>query len=134
VSARGLGVARSSRWAAFARVPRWPGFARSSVVAAALAGVTLAAAAVTLGLVPGLKGRYANGDPALATAYRAKDTCSCLFVMGRDEAFCRAWTVASPEVASVEVDRAARAVTSRALLVWTAQARFVDARSGCVLE
>lgn len=113
---------------------RWAGFARGALVAVALAGAALAAAAVMLGLVPGLKGRYPNGDPALATAYRAKDTCSCLFVMGRDESYCRAWTVASPEVASVEVDRAARAVTSRALLVWTARARFEDARSGCVLE
>lgn len=108
--------------------------ARLALGAVAAAGAGLAAAALALGLVPGVKGRYANGDPALATAYRAKDTCSCLFVMELDERTCRAWTVASPDVASVEVDREARTVTSRALLFWSARARFVDARSGCVVE
>jgi hypothetical protein len=108
--------------------------ARLAAGAAGALAALAAGAALALGLVPGVKGRYPNGDPALATAYRAKDTCSCLFVAGLDEAACRAWTVASPEVASVEVDRAARAVTARALLLWRARARFVDARSGCVLE
>jgi hypothetical protein len=108
---------------------------RLGALAAALLAAALAlAAALFLGLVPGVKGRYANGDPALATAYRAKEACSCLFVAGLDEAACRAWTVASPEVASLEVDRAARAVRSRALLVWRARARLIDARSGCALE
>lgn len=107
---------------------------RLAIAGLALVAMILAAAALALGVVPGVKGRYANGDPALATAYRAKETCSCLFVMRRDEATCRAWTVASPEVASVEVDSATRRVTSRALLLWTARARFVDARSGCLLE
>jgi hypothetical protein len=110
---------------------------RSGRVAAVAAGIALAAlavAAAALGLVPGVKGQYRNGDPALATAYRAKDTCSCLFVAGLDEAACRAWTVASPEVASVEVDAERKVVTSRALVLWRARARFVDERSGCVLE
>ena len=108
---------------------------RAAVVAAAGAlAIALLAGALALGLLPGVKGRYANGDPALATAYRAKDTCSCLFVMGRDEAYCRAWTVASPEVASIDVDRTARTVTATALLFWSARATYVDARSGCVVE
>jgi hypothetical protein len=110
---------------------------RSRGAAAIAVGIVAAAGAVgaaALGLVPGVKGRYRNGDPALATAYRAKDTCSCLFVAGLDEAACRAWTLASPDVASVEVDAARKVVTSRALLLWSARARFVDARSGCVLE
>lgn len=107
---------------------------RSALVAMAASALAVLAGAVALGLVPGVKGRYANGDPALATAYRAKDTCSCLFVMGRDEAYCRAWTVASPEVASIDVDRAARAVTAKALLFWSARATYLDARSGCVVE
>jgi hypothetical protein len=117
-------------------VRRGRGLRRAAVPAVALAAViaVAAAAALLLGLVPGVKGRYPNGDPALATAYRAKEGCSCLFVAGLDEAACRAWTVASPEVASLEVDGAARAVTSRALGLWRARARFVDGRRGCVLD
>jgi hypothetical protein len=87
-----------------------------------------------LGAIPGAKGRYPNSDPALAAAYRAKETCSCLFVQGRDEAYCRAWTEARPDVARVEVDRPAREVRARALVFWSARARHVDARRGCVLE
>jgi len=107
---------------------------RGGLAALVLAALLVAGTAAFLGLVPGVKGRYRNGDPALASAFRAKEACSCLFVAGLDEAACRAWTVASPEVAGIEVDRAARRVTSRALLLWSARARFVDARSGCVLE
>lgn len=87
-----------------------------------------------LGAIPGVKGRYPNSDPALAVAYRAKETCSCLFVQGRDEPFCRAWTEVRPDVAHLEVDRGSREVRARALLFWSARARHVDARRGCVLE
>ncbi len=77
---------------------------------------------------------YDNSDLRLATAYTAKEVCSCLFVLEQDEAFCRAWTRASPNVARFRVDREARTVESAALLLWGGRARFVDARTGCVLE
>lgn len=32
---------------------------------------------------------YDNNDLELVTAYTAKDACTCLFVMEREEAFCR---------------------------------------------
>jgi hypothetical protein len=91
-------------------------------------------AAGLLGLVPGLMGRYRRSTPALAAAYRAKETCSCVFVEGRDETYCRAWTVASPDIARAEVDRPARVVRARALWLWEARARFAGEGRGCVLE
>lgn len=100
---------------------------------AALA-LLLAGAAILLGLVPGVLGRYRASTPALAVAYRAKETCSCVFVQGRDEAYCRAWTVATPDIARAEVDRADGRVRARALLLWRAQARFLGEGKGCVLE
>lgn len=100
----------------------------------ALAVLVVLAALAALGIVPGVTGRYRTSTPALAAAYRAKETCSCVFVQGRDEEYCRAWTVASPDLARAEVDRAARAVRARALGLWSARARYVDARRGCVLE
>ncbi len=104
--------------------------------AAIVLALALAAAAAlgALGAIPGVMGRYPNSTPALAVAYRAKETCSCLFVEGRDEAYCRAWTEARPDVARVRVDAGAREVRARALLFWSARARHVDARRGCVLE
>lgn len=108
---------------------------RRALLAVALALAALVAVALgVLGVVPGVKGRYPNGDPALATAYRAKEACSCRWLQERDAAYCRAWTEASPDVASLAFDEEARTTRSRALLFWSARARFVDARSGCVLE
>jgi hypothetical protein len=77
---------------------------------------------------------YDNNDMQLVTAYTAKDFCSCLFVMEREEDYCRRWTAASPAVASVRVDYQERVVETAAVMLWGARARFVDARSGCVLE
>ncbi len=94
----------------------------------------VAAAAALLGLVPGVMGRYHNSTPSLAAAYRAKETCSCVFVEGRDEEYCRAWTVATPNIARAEVDRADQRVRARALLLWTATARYAGQGRGCVLE
>lgn len=99
-----------------------------------LGALLAAAAALLLGLVPGVMGRYRASTPSLAVAYRAKETCSCVFVEGRDEDFCRAWTVATPDVARAEVDRARRVVRARALLLWSATARFAGEGRGCVLE
>ncbi|XXF77990.1 hypothetical protein P2318_33830 [Myxococcaceae bacterium GXIMD 01537] len=96
--------------------------------------------AVVLGLLgascgDGSRGRtYERNDLQLATGYTAKEACSCLFVMEQSEEFCRAWTKASPDVAGFRVDRDARTVESSALLMWGGRARFVDAKSGCVLE
>lgn len=107
---------------------------RAAILAAGLLLVLVVAALAALGVVPGVKGRYRNGDPALATAYRAKEACACRWLHGRDAAYCRAWTEASPDVASLEFDEAGRVVTSRALGFWSARARLVDTRSGCLLE
>lgn len=96
--------------------------------------VVAALLAWLLGALPGTRGRYRTSDPGLAVAYRAKEGCSCLFVQGRDEADCLAWTRASPDVARLRVDPAARAVEARALLLWRARARWVGPRDGCVLE
>jgi hypothetical protein len=77
---------------------------------------------------------YENNDLQLVTAYTAKDACTCLFVMEREEEFCRAFVKASPPVARLTIDTEQKAVESSALLLWGARARYVDAHDGCVLE
>jgi hypothetical protein len=77
---------------------------------------------------------YDNNDLELVTAYTAKDACTCLFVMERDEAFCRAWVAASPAVAHLTIDAEKKVVETSAVLLWSARAHYVDARAGCVLE
>ena len=77
---------------------------------------------------------YDKNDLELITAYTAKQLCSCLFVMERDEDYCRTWTRESPAVATASIDFEEKSVQSEALLVWSATARFVNERYGCVLE
>jgi hypothetical protein len=107
---------------------------RWTAAALALVALLLIAALSLLGVVPGLRGRYPNATPALASAYRAKDGCTCLFVLRRPPEACRAWTEASPDVASFEPDLAGGRVTSRALLLWRAEARYLGPGQGCRLE
>ncbi len=77
---------------------------------------------------------YHNNDLVLVTSYTAKDACSCLFVMEREEEFCRAFVKADPAVASLTIDREKKAVETSALLLWGARAHYDNAHDGCVLD
>ncbi len=94
----------------------------------------LLTAAALLALSCGAPGEYHENDLQLVTGYTAKELCSCLFVMEQTEDFCRAWTTDSPPVARYRVDWSKKTVESSALMLWGARARFVSARSGCILE
>ena len=77
---------------------------------------------------------YANNDLELAVGNAAKMSCTCLFVMQMDEAYCKDWVRASPNVARFFVDKEKKVVTSSAFISWTARAHYVDDKRGCVLE
>lgn len=77
---------------------------------------------------------YDNNDMELVTTYTAKDACTCLFVMERDEAYCRAFVAASPPVARLTIYPEQKTVETTALLLWGARARLVDERTGCQVE
>lgn len=78
--------------------------------------------------------QYLNNDLVLASGHAARDMCSCTFVMGMDEAYCLAYTRASPDVARYSIDREKKTVEASALVLWGARARYVGPRFGCVLE
>lgn len=77
---------------------------------------------------------FANNDLELAVGNSARMGCSCMFVMERDEAYCRAWVKASPDVAKVTFDASRKRVEASAFLSWAAAAHYVDDKVGCVLE
>lgn len=83
---------------------------------------------------PGQPRSFDNSAFELAVNNSARFGCSCLFVMKMPEAFCRSWVRQQPDVASFEVDPEGRAVSSTAVVVWTARAHYVDERIGCVLD
>ncbi len=89
--------------------------------------------AVVLALLVGCA-RHDDNDLVVLTRYAAKQTCSCVFVMGRDPRFCDAWARESPDVKTVSVDRRRKEVEAQAGVLWGARARYVDARRGCVLD
>lgn len=74
---------------------------------------------------------YDNNDAELAVRQKAKEMCSCLFVMELTEAECAAWTRVSPNVARATIDWQQKRVHAVALGLWAADARF-DGRHGCV--
>ncbi|MCU0696342.1 MAG: hypothetical protein MUC96_07430 [Myxococcaceae bacterium] len=77
---------------------------------------------------------YDNNDLELAVGNAAKMTCTCRFVMQMDDAYCRDWVRASPNVARFEVDTTNKVVTASAFISWTARAKFVDDKRGCAIE
>jgi hypothetical protein len=84
-------------------------------------------------LLPGCSEGYDNNDAELAVRQKAKEMCSCVFVMKRDEAWCRAWTKVTPDVAKAEIDRERKRVTAVALGFYRSNASFRDGL-GCALE
>jgi hypothetical protein len=106
-----------------------------TLVALLMALLALSSSCATLPPLPeDPKRPYDTGDLTMLVRYRAKETCSCAFVMARDDAFCKAFTEASPSVAGVNIDRKTKTTSASALLLWSASARFVDDRRGCVID
>lgn len=77
---------------------------------------------------------YQANDLQLVTAFRAKEVCSCVFVMRHDEEFCRRYTAESPDVASFRVDHSERVVYASAFVLWGATARYSGPDVGCALD
>ena len=67
--------------------------------------------------------RYTENDLELLTHYRAKELCSCLFVMEQTEDYCKLWTTASPNLATFSVDYDEKTVETQAAMFWGAKAR-----------
>lgn len=76
---------------------------------------------------------YDNNDAELAVRQKAKETCSCLFVMQLSNGECEAWTKVTPNVAIAKVDWKNRRVYATALGFWSARASY-RGRTGCTLD
>ena len=94
----------------------------------------LAALALGCGANDGAELTYPNNDETLGAANAARMACSCLFVMKQSEAFCQDWVRVSPDLPRYSVDSERRRVEASVLVAWSATARYVDDRHGCVLE
>lgn len=77
---------------------------------------------------------YDNSLFQLASAFSAKEMCSCLFVSGRPEAECKAYTKVDPAVAHYRVDWEEKRVSATALAMGHTTAHWVDERTGCMMD
>ncbi len=93
--------------------------------------VGLALIAVVFWIVTG----WANlvSVPAILPAYLAKETCSCRFVIGQTDAYCKSYASSWVPFASVDVDTAARRVEASVLGVGRV-AKHMSTRDGCRLD
>ncbi len=71
--------------------------------------------------------------PSIISSLYAKEMCSCLFVVGRDEKFCHNYVRKYVAISDFKLDAAKRVVTVSGL-GRTNSARFVSERYGCVLN
>lgn len=104
----------------------------SSKVACAALLLLTSCAAVDMTATP--ERPYQTHDVSLATHYAAKQLCSCLFVMGMGEDYCRAWTRTEPASAFWSSNAILKRVDAHVFGLWKAGAHFVDDEVGCVLE
>ncbi|MBI6898168.1 amidase [Pseudomonas putida] len=70
--------------------------------------------------------------PGILSAYSAKEYCSCRFVMGFDQAYCRAYVKQYLPLSLLEEDAALRKVTAEGLGRRN-QAAWQGVREGCRL-
>jgi|GEM_PF-6320957 hypothetical protein len=75
--------------------------------------------------------------PYLATGYRAKEYCSCLYVLLQPRDFCQQWTQEISLDADLRVDDAQRQVTASFtwlhIPMFESQARWISENQGCLL-
>ena len=77
---------------------------------------------------------YDAGRLGLGTAFIAKEMCSCIFVSGQSEEYCRAYTETSPKlVFSASVDQEEKSVTARGAFFLKRKAVWRGKREGCGL-
>ena len=71
--------------------------------------------------------------PGILPAFTAKEYCSCRFVMGQSDEYCRGYVQQWLPISKIRVDEVARTVTARGTGV-TRAARWLSPREGCRLD
>ena len=86
-----------------------------------------------LAVVLALNWTHVAAFPGILPAFTAKEYCSCRFVMGQTDTYCRGYVEQWLPISEIRVDETARAVTARGTGV-TRSARWLSQREGCRLD
>ncbi|MFN7905467.1 MAG: hypothetical protein ACK5P5_09815 [Pseudobdellovibrionaceae bacterium] len=93
---------------------------------------TLAVAANDIDL---RQNEYKSSLLPLGTGYQARLYCSCIFVMKRDEVYCKKFVEVSPKIFKTIINNEEKSVEAKALYFFSkSKARWHDSQTGCVLE
>jgi hypothetical protein len=101
-----------------------------------LLGIALAALTLILLGIGGFVAAnwiYVRSFPAILPGFYAKEFCSCRFVMGQPDAYCRIYARQWLPISGVSVDEGARRITVTGLGV-TRSARWEGEHYGCRLD
>lgn len=74
---------------------------------------------------------------SLASSNKAKQMCSCLFVMKQTSEFCDRYSVPDKYLDfldSITVDKGKKEVQATVALLWKSVAKFIDNKRGCQLS
>jgi hypothetical protein len=69
----------------------------------------------------------------LGLGFSAQSACSCLWVVGQSEDYCRDYAKLTRVKTSVDFDYQNKIATSRALFLFRQKAKFIDSERGCKL-
>ena len=97
-----------------------------------LVGAIVLAIFCALGIYIAANWQEARVFPRIISAYYAKEACSCIYVLGRDETQCHEMVRQYVPIAAFENDKNARVIRVRGLGRQSI-ARFIDDRHGCRL-
>ena len=86
-----------------------------------------------LAVLAALNWRDLRAFPGVLPGFSAKEYCSCRFVMGQGDGYCRGYVKQWLPLSGLAVDEPARLVTARGLGV-TRTARWLSPREGCRLD
>ena len=88
---------------------------------------------VVLATLAALNWTHLAAFPGILPAFTAKENCSCRFVMGQPDEYCRGYVKQWLPISEIHVDEPARVVTARGTGA-VRSARWLSPREGCRLD
>ena len=105
---------------------------RALKLVAKLIGVVVLGVVAILGIYIAANWQDARNFPKIISSYYAKEACSCIYVLERDEAQCHEMVRQYVPISSFQNDRASRKISVRGLGRQSV-ASYIDERHGCRL-
>ncbi len=94
--------------------------------------IALALAAVSLAIYIGFYFKHFYRFPFIVSRWYAKEFCSCIYVLERDEQFCHERVRQWIPIQDVQIDHLNKKIAAKGFWIWS-KAQFEGPRYGCRL-